>query len=75
MCLLTNERYEIYQMGFSFGHLDHVTGVGLGGTCTVGVAGPKNGFPDIQPNLVCKLNYMNGTCNRTIFLGSPPPKT
>ena len=55
MCLLTNERYETYQMGFSFGRLDHASEVGLGGTCTLGVAGSKNCFPEIQPDLVCEL--------------------
>ena len=30
--LLTNESYEIYQMGFSCGRLGHVPGEGLGGT-------------------------------------------
>ena len=29
MCLLTNERYETYQTGFSFGRLDQDPGVGL----------------------------------------------
>ena len=32
VCLLTNERYKTYQMGFSFGRLGHAPGVGLGGT-------------------------------------------
>ena len=32
MCLLTNERYITYQMGFSFGHLGHAPGVGHWGT-------------------------------------------
>ena len=32
VCFLTNERYKTYQTGFSFGHLGHVTGVGLGDT-------------------------------------------
>ena len=30
VCVLTNERYKIYQMRFSFCHLDHASGVGLG---------------------------------------------
>ena len=28
-CVLTNERYKIYQTGFSFCHLGHASGVGL----------------------------------------------
>ena len=32
VCLLTNERYKTYQMGFTFSHLGHAQGVGLGGT-------------------------------------------
>ena len=30
LCFLTNERYKTYQTGFSFGHLGHAPGVGLG---------------------------------------------
>ena len=29
-CVLTNERYKIYQTRFSFCHLDHASGAGLG---------------------------------------------
>ena len=32
VCVLTNERYETYQMGFSFCPLGHAPGVGLRGT-------------------------------------------
>ena len=35
LCVLTNERYKtyfLYQTGFSFCHLGHALGVGLGGT-------------------------------------------
>ena len=32
MYLLTNERYQTFLTGFSFGHLGHAPGVGLGGT-------------------------------------------
>ena len=32
VCLLRNERYKTYQMGFSFGRLGHAPGVGLRGT-------------------------------------------
>ena len=31
-CVLTNERYKIYQTGFLFCRLGHAPGVGLGGT-------------------------------------------
>ena len=30
VCVLINERYKIYQTGFSFCHLGHALGVGLG---------------------------------------------
>ena len=36
VCLLTNERYKIYQTGFSFGRLGHAPGVGHEGTMGVG---------------------------------------
>ena len=58
MYLLTNERYKIYQTGFSSDCLGDAPGVGLGGT--VGVEGVKKS--EIQPELVCQL-----------FFGSPPP--
>ena len=32
MCVLTNERYKTYQMGFLFCRLGHAPGVGLWGT-------------------------------------------
>ena len=32
VCVLTNERYKTYQMGFLFFRLGHALGVGLGGT-------------------------------------------
>ena len=32
VCVLTNERYKTYQMGFSFCRLGHAPGVGLWGT-------------------------------------------
>ena len=32
VCVLTNERYKTYQMGFLFCRLGHALGVGLGGT-------------------------------------------
>ena len=49
VCLLTNERYKTYQTGFSFDHLGHAPGVGLGGT------GGSIFFSKIQPDLVCEL--------------------
>ena len=54
MCLLTIERYETYQTGFSFRRLGHAPGVGLGGTMG-GWGGPKTFFSQIQPDLVCEL--------------------
>ena len=66
VCLLTNERYKTYQTGFSFGHLGHAPGVGVGGTEGVWEDQKKNS--EIQPDFVCVLlTYMNGTCNSTIF--------
>ena len=32
MCILTNERYKAYQMGFLFCHMGHAPGMGLRGT-------------------------------------------
>ena len=31
VCVLTNERYKVYQKGFSFCHLGHIPGMGLWG--------------------------------------------
>ena len=42
VCVLTNERYKTYQMGFLFRHLGHVPGVGLRGTG--GAQGVKKKF-------------------------------
>ena len=53
VCLLTNERYKTYQTGFSFGHLGHAQGMGLGGT--VGGLGSIFFFSEIQRDLVCEL--------------------
>ena len=55
MCLLTNERYISYQMGFSFGRLGHAPGLGLGGTGRGGGGEVKEFFSEIQQNLVCEL--------------------
>ena len=52
--LLANERYIIYQTGYSFGGLGHAPGMGLGGTGRGG-GGSKNYFFRIQPILVCEL--------------------
>ena len=42
MCVLTNERYKVYQTGFSFCRLGHAPGVGLWGTG--GAKGAKKKF-------------------------------
>ena len=55
MCLPTNERYKTYQTGFSFGHLGHAPGVGLGGT--VGVVGSKKLFPKF--NQIWCVSYLH----------------
>ena len=71
MCLLTNERYKTYQTGFSFRHLDHAPGVGLGGTVG-GWGGVIFFFFVIQPDLVCEL--LTSMAHATVqFFGSPPP--
>ena len=51
MYLLTHERYKTYQTGYSFGHLGHAPGVGLGGT-----VGGSIFFSEIQPDFVCELH-------------------
>ena len=79
-CLLRNERYKTYQTGFPFGCLGHAPGVrhmrwdfhsiacrscprggGLRGTF-----GDQNIF-SFKFNQIWCVNYMNGTCNSTIF--------
>ena len=68
MCLLTNERYKIYQTGLSFGRLGHAPGVRLGGT--VGVEWSKKNS-EIQPDLVCEL--LTSMAHATAqFLGPHP---
>ena len=67
MCLLTIERYKIYQTGFSFRRLGHAPGVGLGGT--VGVRGSKNFFSQIQPDFVCEL--LTSTAHATAHFWCP----
>ena len=59
MCLRRNEIYKTYQTGFSFGHLGHAQGVGLGGT--VGGWGVKKKNSEVLPDLVCELHECNGT--------------
>ena len=74
MCLLTHERYNTYQTGFSFGRLGHAQEVGLGGT--VGGLGGQIFlfFFEIwnSTRFGVWVTYMNGTCTGTIF-GSWPP--
>ena len=55
MCLLTIERCETYQTGFSFRRLGHVPGVGLGGT--MGGWGSKNFFPKF--NQIWCVSYLH----------------
>ena len=77
MCVLTNERYKICQMGFSFCHLGYALGAGLGvlrgqklNSCsqTVMVYPPKP-LDQIQPNLVCEL-----LAQRQTLFGPAPPE-
>ena len=65
MCLRRNEIYKTYQTGFSFGHLGHAQGVGLGGT--VGGWGVKKKIPKFY-QIWC-VSYMNATVP---FLGPRP---
>ena len=56
VCLLTIERYKIYQTGFSFGHPGHAPGVGLGGT-SGGWGVQKLFFPKI--NQILCVSYLH----------------
>ena len=47
------ERYKTYQTGYSFRHLGHAPGLGLG--VTVGVQGGQIFSFEIQPDLVVEL--------------------
>ena len=38
-----------------------------------GGLGSKFFFSEIQPDLVCGVTHINGTCTSTIFLGPRPP--
>ena len=71
MCLFTNEGYKTYQTGFSFGHLGHAPGVGLGGTVGGGWS-KKIFFSEIQPDLVCELLTSMAQAMAQLFW-SPPP--
>ena len=66
MCLFTNERYKIYQTGFSFGHLSHAPGVGLGGT----VGGLKGQIFFPKFNQIWLVSYLHEWhMHRHNFLG------
>ena len=65
VCLLTNERYETYQMGFSFGRMGHAPGVRVG-------LGSQNKISEIQPDFVCELLTWMAHATAQYF-GSPPP--
>ena len=67
MCLLTNERYKIYQMRFSFDRLGHALGVGLGGT--VGVGGQFS--PEIQTDSVSYLIHEWHMQRRNFWVPAP----
>ena len=69
VCLLTNERYKIYQTGFLFGRLGHAPGVGLGGTMWGWVV-QKRFCSEIQLNLVCELQ-LERHMQRHIFRSRP----
>ena len=57
VCVLTNERYKIYQTGFLFCRLGHVLGVGLGGT-----KGPKsNSVLSVRYAISSKTTGRNST--------------
>ena len=70
VCQLTNEIYETYQTGFSFGRLGHAPGVGLGDTEEVGV----RFFFEIQPELVCESLTRMAHATAQLF-GSPALRT
>ena len=70
MCLLTIERYETYQTGFSFRHLGHSPGVGLGGTVG-GWRVQKLFFPKFN-QIWCVSNLHQWHMQQHIFLGPHP---
>ena len=64
VCVLTNERYKTYQMGFLFCRLGHALREGLGvlrgqnqisSNCLSVMLSPPKPLDEIQPNLVCEL--------------------
>ena len=79
LCVLTNERYKTYQIGFLFSHLVHALGVGLGGA-----RGSKSKF---DPSVYYAISsstigrnptksyvwfaHINGACNSTYFGPAP----
>ena len=76
VCVLTNERYKIYQTGCLFCRLGHALGVGLGvlrgqnliPSCCLSVMlySPKP-FGEIQLNLVCGLLPRTGRATAIFF--------
>ena len=70
VCLLKNERYKIYQTGFSFGPLGHTPGVGLGGT--VGGCGVKKIFFSKFNQILCVSYLHEWHMQRHHFLGPRP---
>ena len=69
MCLLRNERYKTYQMGFSFSCLGHAPGVGLGGDVRVGRS--KKFFPKV--NQIWHVSYLHEWhMQRHNFIGPHP---
>ena len=65
MYLLTNERYIIYQRGFSFRRLGHAQGWDLG--VPLGIGGPKKIFCRNSNRFGVFVTYMNCTSMGTIF--------
>ena len=55
MCLLTHERYKTCQTGFSFGHLGHARGEGLGGT----VGGLRGKIYFLKFNQIWCVSYLH----------------
>ena len=79
MCFLTNERYRIYLMGYSFRHLGHAPGVGLGGTVGGGggggggggLGGSKKNFPKF--NQIWRVRFLHQWhIQRQYFFGPHP---
>ena len=78
MCVLTNEKYKIYQTGFLFCRLGHALGVGLGvlrgqnriSSCCLSVMlSPPKPLDEIEPNSVCEL--LTWGVQRHFFLPRP----